>query len=241
MVALTEENFVRRTDISSQTFYILQFLFACVCFHYTHLDTHIHKNHRLRAYPIFIATGRAKHLHKFALTRYPWAIITYTTYFTGILPHAMLMLEIESVKANFEQQTRDIVQDTRNDLNERNFGGDLHKDGCVLDEIKEANEYFLSKLHNFLVKYNSNNYEEVVIANDYFIFNDVIDQQEEFEVDGGSGGDGITPPISEMSMVNETKGLDISWGNCRGGSILLTQPYIFLFKSGYRAQIACSL
>ena len=25
-------------------------------------------------------------------------------------------------------------------------------------------------------------------------------------------------------MVNETKGLNISWGNCCGGSILLTQP-----------------
>ena len=90
-------------------------------------------------------------------------------------------------------------------------------------------------------KSNSNYDGEVLIVNYYFVFNNVIDQQEELEIDGGGGGGGITPPISEMSMVNETKGLDISWGNCRGGSILLTQPYIFLFKSGYRAQIACSL
>ena len=66
MVALVEENFVRRIDVSSPTFEILQFLFAFVCFHYTHFDTHIHKNHRLRASPIFIAAGRAKHLHKFS-------------------------------------------------------------------------------------------------------------------------------------------------------------------------------
>ena len=38
----------------------------------------------------------------------------------------------------------------RNALNERNLGGDLRKSGCVLDEIKAANEYFISKLENLL-------------------------------------------------------------------------------------------
>ena len=55
----------------------------------------------------------------------------------------MLMSEIKSMKANFEQQTQDIVQETGNEFNERNVGGDLHKGGCILDEIKAANEYFL--------------------------------------------------------------------------------------------------
>ena len=76
MVALIEENFVRRTDVSSPTFNILQFLFECVCFHYTHLNAHIHKNDRLRASPMFIVAGRAKHIHKFALKRYPWTSTT---------------------------------------------------------------------------------------------------------------------------------------------------------------------
>ena len=67
----------------------------------------------------------------------------------------------------------------RNELNKRNFGGDLHKSGCALDELKSANEYFLSKLQNLLGKYNSNYDGEVVIANYYFVFNNVIDQQEE--------------------------------------------------------------
>ena len=61
----------------------------------------------------------------------------------------MLMLEIESLKANFEQQTEDIVQEMRNELNESNVGGYLQKYGCVLDKIKAANEYFLSKPDNF--------------------------------------------------------------------------------------------
>ena len=46
----------------------------------------------------------------------------------------MLMSEIESLKANFEHQTRDIVQEIRNELNERNVGESLHKDGCILEK-----------------------------------------------------------------------------------------------------------
>ena len=49
MVALIEDNFIRSTDVSSPTINILQFLFACVCFHYKHLDAHMHKKHHLRA------------------------------------------------------------------------------------------------------------------------------------------------------------------------------------------------
>ena len=127
MVALIEENFVRRTDMSCPTFELIPFLFACVCFYYTHLDMHIHKNHRLQASPYFIAAGRSKHLQMFDLTRYPWMSTTYPPYFTGIPPHVMLMSEIESLKATFEQQKRDFVQEMINEFNERNVGGDLQK------------------------------------------------------------------------------------------------------------------
>ena len=72
----------------------------------------------------------------------------------------------------------------------------MYKYGCVLDKIKAANEYFLSKLQNLLGKYNSNYDGEVVIANDFFLVNNVIDQQEELEVHDGSGGGGITPPVA---------------------------------------------
>ena len=114
------------------------------------------------------------------------------------------MLYIESFKATFEKQTRDIIQETRKEFNERNVGGDLNKSGCILDKIKAANEYFLSKLHNFMVTSNSNNDEEVVISNDYFVLNYVIDQQEELEVYGGGGGCGITPPVAETATVDDT-------------------------------------
>ena len=70
----------------------------------------------------------------------------------------------------------------------------------------------------------------MVIANDYFVLNDVIGQQEELEIYSGGSGGGINPPVSETATVNETKGLNILWVNCRGGSILLTRTY-FSFPS----------
>ena len=67
----------------------------------------------------------------------------------------------------------------------------------------------------------------MVIENDYYFWNNVIDQQDKLEVDGnGNGGsDGINPTVAETAIVNETKGLKISWRNCHGGIIILTQPY----------------
>ena len=71
MVALIEENFVKRIDVSSPTFELIQFLFACVRFNYTHLEMHIHKNHRLRASRIFIAAGRVKKFTRLLLPDIP--------------------------------------------------------------------------------------------------------------------------------------------------------------------------
>ena len=72
-----------------------------------------------------------------------------------------------------------------------------------------ANENFLSKIENFLGSSNSNYDGEAVIANNYFVFNNVIDQQEELEIDGGVVDGGINSPVSETAMVNETKGMNI--------------------------------
>ena len=39
-----------------------------------------------------------------------------------------------------------MVEDMKTELNARNIDGDLYKAGCVLDDIKAANESFLVKL-----------------------------------------------------------------------------------------------
>ena len=140
METLIEENFVRRTYVSGTTFELLKYLFACICFHYEHLDAHLHPNHRLRASPIYIASGREKYLHKHNVIRYPWLITSYTPYATGIPQHVMLMAKIEALKVGFEKQTTHIFEETRLEINAQNVRGDLYKAGGVLDKIKAANE-----------------------------------------------------------------------------------------------------
>ena len=110
-------------------------------------------------------------------------------------------------------------------MNDRNVGGGLYKSGCVLEKIKAANENFISKLQTLSGTSNNSNDEEVEITNDYFVLNGDIDQQEELEVYGGGGSGVISPPVAQTEMVNDTKGLNISWGNYRGGIILMTQTY----------------
>ena len=87
MVEIIEENLVRRTEVQSTTFELLKYLFASICFHYDHLDTRLHKSHRLRASPIFIAAGRKKIFENVLslLTRGP----TLLTHHTRLVYHLM--------------------------------------------------------------------------------------------------------------------------------------------------------
>ena len=99
METVIEDSLVIRIDVSGPTFEILEYLFACICFHYEHLDAHLHPNHRLRASPTYITSVREKDLYKYAVIRYTWLSTNYTPYAIGILPHIMLMAEIEALKA----------------------------------------------------------------------------------------------------------------------------------------------
>ena len=60
MAALIEDILVSRTDVSGSTLEQLKTLFACICFHYEHLDAHFHTNHQLIASPTCIASNRVK-------------------------------------------------------------------------------------------------------------------------------------------------------------------------------------
>ena len=87
---LIEEHLVRRIDVSGPTFKLLKCLFASICFHYEHLDAHLHPNHRLRAPQIYIASGREKYFQKYSVIRYPWLSTNYNPYTTGIYPNESL-------------------------------------------------------------------------------------------------------------------------------------------------------
>ena len=67
-------------------------------------------------------------------------VTNYNPYATGIPLHVVVMDKIEVLRAAFEKQKTHIVEDMRTELNAGNVGGDLYKVGCVLDQIKAANE-----------------------------------------------------------------------------------------------------
>ena len=98
METLIEKNFSRRIYVSVPTFKTINFLFAYICYHYENLYAHLHPNHRLRASSMYIASGREKVLHKYAVIRYTWLSINYTPYTTGISPHVMLMAKNRGVE-----------------------------------------------------------------------------------------------------------------------------------------------
>ena len=95
---------MRSTHGSGPTFELLKYLCDCICFHYQHLDAHLHTYHRLRASSIYIDYGKKKDIHKYDVIRYPWLSTNYTPYATGISLHVMLMDEIEAFKAEYEKK-----------------------------------------------------------------------------------------------------------------------------------------
>ena len=54
------DNFVTMEQITGKMFDLLQFLFASITYHYDHLDTYLHRQHKLRSSPLFIATSQGE-------------------------------------------------------------------------------------------------------------------------------------------------------------------------------------
>ena len=268
MIKIVENNLVRKEVVSSTTFELVLSLFCSLCYHYESLDQKIHTKNGLRSSPIFIAAGRETLLKRFAVVNFPWTATNFTPFGTGIPPHVMLLSEIQCLKASFKQQTNTIVEGMREELNRRNVGGDAFRADCVLDDIKIANESFLSKLGEMPGVNNRKNEDRAEeIAEDYFVLNyshpfedvgggvggsdsagdGVRSDSAGDGVRGDSGGDGVRSDsggdgvesdhrvngrggVEESATVDDSKGLMISWKNCRGGSILLTDSS-FVFPS----------
>ena len=58
--------------------------------------------------------------------RYPWDSTKYTPFQTGIPPHVMLLSEIEAMKNRMSEQTTEILDGMRTDLNIRLVRGDSY-------------------------------------------------------------------------------------------------------------------
>ena len=97
------------------------------------------------------------------------------------------------MKAQFDKQTTHIVENTRTELNAQNVGGDLYKAGCVLEEIKAANESFLRKLQYLLATNTGKDGQAEEKTKDDFVLNyQYVEKEEVKELEGYPSGS--TPP-----------------------------------------------
>ena len=71
VVASIEEIFVISTDMSSPTFDILQLSFACVCYHYNHLNARIHKTTACEHRQLLLLLVKKKTLKSLLLKNIP--------------------------------------------------------------------------------------------------------------------------------------------------------------------------
>ena len=101
----------------------------------------------------------------------------------------------------------------KTELNARNIGGDLYKQGCVLENMIAANESLLVKLQ-YLSGTNTWEYDQSQEnSKDYFVLNDQYVKEEDVkELEGHTCGS--TPPAA-LTAANNIKRLKTSWKNCR--------------------------
>ena len=144
-------------EITPSCFNMLRFLFAAVCYNYSHLDANLHESNGVRASPLFIAAGRGgEGFRKLAVVKYPWNKTDFTPFFTGIPPHVLIMVEIEELKIKMEQQKNEIVTGLSAELDRRHIGGDAFQATQILDEVKKAHDSMLEKLNSISLASNTN-------------------------------------------------------------------------------------
>ena len=129
------ETVVDSNEVSSCTFELLRFLFAAICYHYDFLTNKLSQSDKLRASPLFIAAGLFEHKNA-ATTAYPWTATQYTTLPTGIPPHSMILVELETVKNELNEQTTTIIANLKEELDRRSVGGTDYETKQLLNELK---------------------------------------------------------------------------------------------------------
>ena len=115
-------NFGTIEELQGKTFELLRFLFASICYHYCTLDTHLHREHKMRSSPLFIAAAQAD-LQRHAVVAFPWNSMEDTPFFTGIPPHVMMLTELEGLRLRLLEHRDDIIDSFKDELDRRSLGG----------------------------------------------------------------------------------------------------------------------
>lgn len=207
---------------------LVTFLFASICFHFTHLDSCLHSHNKVRTSPLFIIARENERLRQLAVVRYPWNQTQYTPYLTGIPPHVVMMAEIERLKNDLQQQTQDIIASVRNELDNRRVGGDLYETSKILEEIKEKLGNIVTNTSSMVDHHNvNNNVNQHGITENSDVFYIGGDSNDDTDV-LFDDDDNVDDNVVAQASANKKPNILISWDNCKEGKInLLPSNYTF--------------
>ena len=86
--------------MSPQTFSLLTFCYASICYHYDYLDDKLHSRSRVRQSPLY---QQCKDEWKaIAIVDFPWSAKKKTPSLTGIPPHIVLLSKLQIISENIE-------------------------------------------------------------------------------------------------------------------------------------------
>ena len=131
---IIEEKFLDEEEVEPHVFELVNYLFAAVCFHYDYLDSHLPKESKLRASPLYIACSDFEFRGE-AKIAYPWSDTKYTPQQSGIPPHTMILVELERTKILLEEQANNIITKMKEELDKRNEGGLEYRVKKLLGEV----------------------------------------------------------------------------------------------------------
>ena len=120
-------------NMSPQTFSLLTFCYASICYHYDYLDDKLHSRSRVRQSPLY---QQCKDEWKaIAVVDYPWSAKKKTPSLTGIPPHILLLSKLQIISENIENFKDDFKEVLVSELDAREIGSNNFAAQRVIDEL----------------------------------------------------------------------------------------------------------
>ena len=130
--------------ILPQTWNMVLFCFASLCYHYNYLCRNLHKECILRGSPVF--QNISEKLMNFAKIAYPWTSTKDTPTLTGIPPHVTLMSEFQRVTQEVEEFKSSLPNTISSMLDGRGFSSTGMNTDKVIIFFKKASEDMVSQI-----------------------------------------------------------------------------------------------
>lgn len=131
---IIEEKVIEAIEVDPHVFELVQYFFAAICYHYKYLDNTLAPRDKHCGLTLFSAAREFKFRAE-AKTVFPWTATKYTPQQSGIPPHTMLLVELEKMKMALQQQTTNIIEGLKEELNTWNVSRMQFEANKILVEV----------------------------------------------------------------------------------------------------------